>query len=69
MREFTALQYAPDPNELVDFMTDEGCATGSVQVAEAHPVPLYEPEEGLLDEEILPLWKDWQRGPCVQPCG
>ena len=27
------------------------------------PVPLHEPEHGLLDEEILPLEDDWFRGP------
>ncbi|MFT8439853.1 hypothetical protein [Acetobacter fabarum] len=52
-----------DPEELVDFMTMENC--GPVQVPEItpHPVPLHAPEEGLLDEEILPLWDDWVRGP------
>lgn len=27
------------------------------------PVPIHEPEPGLLDEEILPLEADWFKGP------
>lgn len=61
--------HEPDPDELVDFMTEEGCVTGPVRVVTPHPVPLHEPEEGLLDEEILDLRAAWLRGPCVQPCG
>lgn len=30
---------------------------------EPDPVPLHEREEGLLDEEVLPLREDWWRGP------
>ncbi|MFT8308511.1 hypothetical protein [Acetobacter malorum] len=30
---------------------------------EPDPVPLHEREEGLLDEEVLPLAADWWRGP------
>ena len=61
--------HEPDPNELVDFMTTENCGSVQFPTVTPHPVPLHEPEEGLLDEEILPLRADWQRGPCVQPCG
>lgn len=56
--------HEPDPDELVDFLTNEGCGPVRVPEITPHPVPLHEPEEGLLDEEILPLWLDWQRGPC-----
>lgn len=30
---------------------------------EPDPVPLHEREEGLLDEEVLPLEADWLKGP------
>ncbi|GBQ46449.1 hypothetical protein AA18895_0767 [Acetobacter ghanensis DSM 18895] len=57
--------HEPDPEELVDFMTTEGCGPVRVPHIELHPIPLHAPEEGLLDEEILPLFRDWQRGPKV----
>lgn len=59
--------HEPDPDELVDFMTMENCGPVRFPVVTPHPVPLHEPEEGLLDEEILPLWWDWQRGPVYNP--
>nr|WP_279184698.1 hypothetical protein [Acetobacter syzygii] len=61
--------HEPDPEELVDFMTEEGCGPVQMPHIEPHPVPLHAPEEGLLDEEILGLRADWLSGPCVQPCG
>lgn len=61
--------HAPDPDELVDFMTMENCGPVRLPVVTPHPVPLHELEEGLLDEEILDLHAAWLRGPCVQPCG
>ena len=55
--------HEPDPEELVDFLTNEEWGPVRVPHIEPHPVPLHVPEEGLLDEEILPLWDDWVRGP------
>lgn len=43
--------HEPDPEELVDFMTEEGCGPVRMPHIEPHPVPLHAPEEGLLDEE------------------
>jgi hypothetical protein len=45
--------HEPDPDELVAFLTNEGCGPARVPVIMLHPVPLHAPEEGLLDEEIL----------------
>lgn len=48
-----------DPDELVDFLTNEGCGPVRVPVVTPHPVPLHESEEGLLDEEDLGLFFEW----------
>ena len=55
--------HEPDPDELVDFMTKEGCGPVRVPEIMPHPVPLHESEPGLMDEEILPLEADWWKGP------
>lgn len=45
--------HEPDPDELVDFMTTEGCGPVRVPHIEPHPVPLHEAEDGVMDEEVL----------------
>lgn len=54
---------APDPNELVDLMADLHPARPVMCDLIPDPRPLHEPEDGLLDEEVLLLWDDWVRGP------
>lgn len=60
---------ALDPDELVDLMADLHPARPGASVLSPDHRPLHEPEVGLLDEEVLPLFDDWLRGPGVQPCG
>lgn len=45
--------YAPDPDELVDFMTEEGCSPVRLPVVTPRPVTLYAPEKGLLDGKVF----------------